>query len=219
MVAALIEWGRDGRLLRDVAASVGRVVVGFTLSAVTGVAGGLTLGLTPWLRAQCLPVVDLLRPVPPIAWIPLAILWFGLGDIPAYFLVFLGAFFPIFTSTLAGVLAVQTAHVNIARCLGAGKGMIVRDVVLPAALPSIVVGLRTGMGVGWMSLIAAEMVGAQSGLGYAIQAARILLRIEDVVAGMIVIGLLGFLINRAIAYVGARVTPWSRVGLGAGGDA
>jgi ABC-type nitrate/sulfonate/bicarbonate transport system permease component len=215
ILAATTQWAADGRLLSDIASSLFRVTAGSAIAALTALVLALLLALAPALRAQSLPIVELLRPVPPIAWIPLAILWFGLGDSSAIFLVFLGAFFPIFTNALAGLLSVRMTHVNTSRCLGASRWMLVWDVMLPAATPAIFVGLRTGIGVGWMSLIAAELVGAQSGLGYVIQTSRILLSIEQVVAGMLMVGLLGFFINLMITAVGARVTAWHRDALGA----
>lgn len=194
----------------DALASVLRVTAGFTLAALLGVGLGVALGLAPRLQRPVRLLTDLLRPIPPIAWIPLAVLWFGIGDRSAVFIVVLGAFFPIFLSTADGVRRVPRAHVDCARSLGAGRGLIFRDVVFPAALPEIGTGLRIGMGMAWMSVIAAELVGARSGLGYLIQLNRLLLNTERVMAGMITIGILGYAMNHAARRLERRLTPWVR---------
>jgi len=210
ILRALWYWLLAGGLLFDVASSLLRVSAGFLLACVLGIAVGVSLGISPFLSRQVTVVIELLRPIPPIAWIPLAILWFGIGNGAAVFIVCLGASFPIFTNTYLGVTSIRMIHINTARCLGAGRRLLITDVLLPAALPSILVGLRTGIGVAWMSLIAAELVGAQSGLGYMIQLNRILLNTENVIGGMLTIGLVGLLMNRAIIAVEQEITPWNR---------
>jgi NitT/TauT family transport system permease protein/sulfonate transport system permease protein len=199
----------SGHWIADVGASVTRVIVGVLTATVAGVAAGAAVATSARARQALTPIVELVRPIPPIAWIPLAIVWLGIGSASAIFIVALGAFFPIFTGVQTGISSVRTAHVNAARGLGAGRRLILTDVLLPAALPSVVAGIRTGLGVGWMTVIAAELVGAQSGLGYLIQLSRIMLRIEDVIAGMVTIGAVGFLMNRIVSELGRRSTPWT----------
>ena len=206
----LWQWLLAGGLFSDVASSLLRVSVGFLLACGLGIAVGVLLSISPFLSRQVTAIIELLRPIPPIAWIPLGILWFGIGDGAAFFIVCLGGFFPIFTNTYLGITSVKMMHINSARCLGAGRWLIVTDILLPAALPSIFAGLRTSIGVAWMSLIAAELVGAQSGLGYMIQLNRILLNTENVIGGMIMIGLVGLLMNRAIIAVEQKLIPWNR---------
>jgi ABC-type nitrate/sulfonate/bicarbonate transport system permease component len=155
-------------------------------------------------------LVEVLRPIPPLAWIPLSILWFGVGDTQNEFIIFLGIFFPILLNTVAGVRGVEPNLVRAARCLGGGEGAVLRRVVLRAALPQIVTGVRVGLGVGWMALVAAELVGANSGLGFLINDARTLLRTDIVIVGMIAIGLVGLALDLLIRAISRRVAPWSR---------
>jgi len=209
VVAGLARWYWDGHWIVDAGASVVRVLAGVAAASVLGVAAGATVAMSAGAQRALTPVLELVRPIPPIAWIPLAIVWFGIGSTSAIFIVTLGAFFPIFTGVQAGIASVRVAHVNVARGLGAGRRLIVTDVLLPAALPSILAGIRTGLGVGWMTLIAAELVGAQSGLGYTIQLNRLMLQIEDVMAGMLTIGIIGLVMNRAVVEIGRRVVPWT----------
>lgn len=207
---------REGELARDAGASIGRVLAGVSLAAVAGVSAGVAVTLVRPLRRQLRNVLEVLRPIPPIAWIPLAILWFGIGPSAAVFVVALGAFFPIFVNTAEGLANVRSDHVNAARCLGAGPVLLVFDVLLPAALPQILAGLQIGIGVGWMSVIAAELVGAQSGLGYMIQLNRVLLRTENIIAGMLTIGMLGYAMHRGMNFLQRVVAPWSRTAFEAG---
>jgi len=206
---ALIEMARSGQLREDLAASLGRIVVGFSLA----LAAALGLGILAARFAgaySCVAIfLELLSSIPPVAWTPLAILWFGVGDAPAYFIVFLGAFFPLFIGVYAGISRVDPTYIDAAQSLGAGRGRIVFGVVLPAAAPSILTGLKTGVGVGWFCVIAAELIGVRSGLGYKIQLNRTLLFTENVVALMCVIGLVGWLMTKAIALAGKLLAPWT----------
>jgi ABC-type nitrate/sulfonate/bicarbonate transport system permease component len=182
---------RDGTLFDDATASLYRIALGFALASALGIVVGIATGLLPLLERQLGWIVEILRPIPPIAWIPLAILWFGIGDRPAIFIVFLGAFFPIFTATFLGIRGVDRVKIDSARSLGASRWLVVTDVLLPGALPTILLGLRTGLGVGWMSVIAAELIGARSGLGYRVQLDQVLLQSDGIIAGMLTIGLAG----------------------------
>lgn len=197
-----------GLLWADVKASVLRVTIGFLIASAGGI--GVAVLLARWnrLTTYFMPIVDMVRPISVIAWIPIAILWFGLGDRPAWFIIFLGAFFPIFTNTYLGVRSVDPVHVNAARCLGAGRILFLRKVLLPSALPYILTGMRVGLGVGWMCVIAAELIAAESGLGYMIQLARVMIETEKVIAGMIVIGIIGFVMNQIMLFVERKLTPW-----------
>jgi len=162
------------------------------------------------VNEQVDPLVEVLRPVPPLAWIPLSILWFGIGDVQNQFIIFLGIFFPVLLNTIMGVRNIEPNLVRAARCLGASEIRVLRRIVLPAALPQIITGIRVGLGVGWMALVAAELVGANSGLGFLINDARTLLRTDIVIVGMITIGVVGLLIDRTIRVSGRRLMPWSR---------
>lgn len=199
---------RDGSMALHALASLERVVVGFLIAAVVGTALGIALGWWPAVADVVRPVVEVFRPIPPIAWTPLAILWFGVGSAPSYFLVFMGAVFPVFVNTYAAVRGLDRVQVNAARCLGAPPRMLFLDVILPASLPIVFPGLRIALGVGWMCVVAAELIAAQSGLGYMIQQSRMLLQTQSVLAGMIIIGALGFLMNAGMLWLERVLIPW-----------
>ena len=210
IAAAAWELIRAGDLWRHTVDSLSREMVAF-LWALSAVPLGIAMGWWQRVERQVDPVVEMLRPVPPLAWIPLSILWFGVGNTQNEFIIFLGCFFPILVSTVAGVKGVEPTLVRAARCLGAGERQTLWRVVLRAALPQIVTGIRVGLGVGWMALVAAELVGASSGLGFLINDARTVLRTDYVIVGMATIGIVGLLIDRVIRAVAQRLLPWSPV--------
>ena len=209
VATAAWELAKSGELWKHLKDSLKRELVAF-LWATTAIPLGIAMG---WWRAvedQVDPIVEVLRPVPPLAWIPLSILWFGVGDTQNQFIIFLGCFFPILLNTIAGVKGVEPNLVRAARCLGASEAKILWRVVLRAALPQIVTGIRIGLGVGWMALVAAELVGANSGLGFLINDARTVLRTDYVIVGMATIGVVGLAIDRAIRFTVQRLMPWSQ---------
>jgi NitT/TauT family transport system permease protein/sulfonate transport system permease protein len=207
---AILHLAKIGQLWPDIQASLMRVLVGLIFAIVTAVPLAATFVRWRGLAAYVLPLVDMARPISVIAWIPLAIIWFGLGDASAWFIIFLGAFFPIFTNAYHGFLSVDLLHIRVASCFGVSRMQFLRDVMFPSALPSILTGIRIGLGVGWMCVIAAEMIAAQSGLGYMIQLARVLIETEKVMAGMVLIGLIGFAMNQAMHLVETILMPWRR---------
>lgn len=209
IVVAAWELARSGELWRHFRDSIKREFVAF-LWATISIPIGIAMGWWKAVEDQVDPLIEVLRPVPPLAWIPLSILWFGIDDTQNQFIIFLGCFFPILLNTIAGVKGVEPNLVRAARCLGAGEAAILWRVVLRAALPHIITGIRVGLGVGWMALVAAELVGANSGLGFLINDARTVLRTDYVIVGMATIGLVGLAIDRAIRFAGARLLPWSR---------
>ena len=210
VMRAIVDLAQLGLLWRDTQASVIRVLVGFTIASIVAIGLAALLGRAPRLAFYFLPIVEIIRPISVIAWIPIAILWFGIGDKPAWFLIFLGAFFPIFTNTYLGIRAVQPIHVQAAQSLGAGKWLFARKVLFPSALPYVLAGMRVGLGVGWMCVIAAELIAASSGLGYMIQLARVLIETEKILAGMLIIGLIGFAMNFSMLLLEKKLTPWSQ---------
>ncbi len=187
-----------------------RVLTGTGLAVALGLPLGLALGASPRFRAACMPLVDFLRPIPPLAWVPMAILWFGLGLASAAFLIFLGALFPVVLSTCAGVRGVDALYVDAVRALGGGKAAVWAKVLLPGALPSVLTGVRVGLGIGWMTLVAAEFTGVRGGygLGYMIMSARDLQRTDMVMAGMAVIGLLGLAMEWGMKRLAASLLRW-----------
>ena len=162
---------RLGDLWRHLGDSLKREAVAF-LWATIAIPLGIAMGWWKAVDEQFDPLMEVLRPIPPLAWIPLSILWFGIGDTQNQFIIFLGIFFPILLNTITGVRGVEPNLVRAARCLGASEWAILSRVVLRAALPQIITGIRIGLGVGWMALVAAELVGASSGLGFLINDAR-----------------------------------------------
>ena len=199
----------SGELPRHLRDSLRREFIAFAW-ALSAIPVGIAMGWWKRVHDQLDPLVEMLRPIPPLAWIPLSILWFGVGDTQNQFIIFLGIFFPILLNTIAGVRSVEPNLVRAARCLGGGEGAVLRRVVLRAALPQIVTGVRVGLGFGWMALVAAELVGANSGLGFLINDARTLLRTDIVIVGMITIGLVGLGLDLMIRELTRRAMPWSR---------
>lgn len=199
----------SGTLATHILASVGRVYGGFLLAAALALPLGLLIGRLEFVRAVLDPTLQVLRPVPVTAWLPLSMIVFGLGPRSAFFLVALGAFYPILVNTIFGVRSVETRLFEAASMLGASRSMIFPRVVLPAALPGIFTGLRLGLGFAWVVIVVGEMTGVQTGLGAMIMDARQLSRTEIVIAGMIVIGLLGFASDQAVQAIGRRLLRWS----------
>jgi len=210
ILKAGVELLRSGELAQHAANSVKRVAIGFLLAGFFGVSIGALAGYSRRTAELLTPFFEFLRPIPPIAWIPIAILWFGLGDSPAYFIVFVGAFFPIFINSYWGVRSINIVHLEVARNLGTGRLLTLSDVILPGSLPAILKGLRIGLGLAWTCVISAELVGAQSGLGYMIQLNRIMLKTQNIVVGMIAIGLIGLLMNQLMALLEDRLTFWNQ---------
>lgn len=182
----------QGLLLKYVVASLFRVSIGFTLAVLVGVPAGLVLG---WFRPAFLafnPLIQILRPISPIAWIPIAILWFHVDDRAPIFLIFLASVFPIVVSAIAAVQNIQPVYVRAARNFGLNGFSLFRRVIFPACLPQILTGLRIALGIAWLVVVAAEMIAVNSGLGYLIIDARNAgKRYDLVVAGMLMIGLIG----------------------------
>jgi len=199
----------SGELPHHLADSLKREAVAFAL-ALVAVPLGIAMGWWRGAHQQINPIIEILRPIPPLAWIPLSILWFGLGDVQNVFIIFLGMVFPILLNTIAGVRQVDRNLIRAARSLGAGERALLRRVVLKAALPQIVIGLRVGLGFGWMALVAAELVGANSGLGFLINDARSLLRTDIVMVGMLSIGVAGLIIDFGLRRLAGSLLPWSQ---------
>jgi NitT/TauT family transport system permease protein len=200
---------RSGELIRHVAASLRRVVIGFSLAAVVAIPLGLSIGGWPRWGRQAITVLDVLRPVPPFVWIPFALLWFGVGDLETLFVIFITSAFPIVTNTVAGIEAVDPIHYRSALCLGASRIRLFRYVVLPSALPQIMIGLRTGLGFAWMVLVGAELIGSTSGLGYLILDSRNLGLPALACLGMCVIGLIGYALDSTIRQIERKLLPWA----------
>ncbi len=205
-----LAWLLSGELIHDVAASLWRVALGFGLGGGLGLLLGLFMGVNDGLYRALNPLIQFLRPIPPIAWTPLSILWFGLGNPPAVFLITIGAFFPVLMNTISGVRHVDGIYLRAARNLGAGKTTLFTRVILPAATPFIFTGARVGMGTAFIVVIVAEMIAVNSGVGYRIMEAREYFWTDKVIAGMVTIGLLGLLIDVLMQSLNQRLLKWHR---------
>jgi NitT/TauT family transport system permease protein len=192
VLRGILELARKGLLLKYIVASLFRVTVGFLLAVISGVPIGLFLGWSPRLFFAFNPMIQVLRPISPIAWIPVAILWFGVDDRSPIFLIFLASVFPITVSAIAAVQNIQPVYLRAARNFGLGRVELFRRVIFPATLPQVLTGIRIALGVAWLVVVAAEMIAVNSGLGYLIIDARNAgKRYDLVVAGMVMIGLIG----------------------------
>jgi len=209
VVSAAWELIVSGDLFRHLVDSLRREFMAF-IFALIAVPLGIAISWWALVEEQLDPVMELLRPIPPLAWIPLSILWFGIGDTQNEFIIFLGIFFPILLNTISGVKGVEANLIRAARCLGASEWKVLNRVVFRAALPQIMTGIRVGLGVGWMALVAAELVGATSGLGFLINDARTVLRTDYIIVGMATIGLVGLLIDSLLRQLMQVLLPWSK---------
>jgi NitT/TauT family transport system permease protein len=199
----------SGTIATHILTSMQRVYGGFLLAAALGIPLGLLIGRIKTLQNLLDPTISLLRPIPVTAWLPLSMIFFGLGPNAAIFLVFLGAFYPILLNTTFGVRSVDVRLFEAAAMLGCSGPAMFRQVVLPAALPSIFNGLRIAHGFAWILIVVGEMTGVPTGLGSVIMDGRTLSRTDLVVTGMIVIGALGFLTDRIIVALSNRLLRWS----------
>ncbi len=190
---------RSGRLFRDGVASLFRVGAGFSLACALGIPLGLWLGLRARARMALVPVLNFLRNLSPLAWLPFAVLWFGIGDLPAIFLIFMACFCPLALATLLAVANIPTVFFRVARDFGIHGRSLVLHVTLPAILPQVITALRVTAGLAWVVVVAAEMVAGADGLGFAILDARNGLRTDLVVVEMIVIGTIGVCIDRVLS--------------------
>jgi ABC-type nitrate/sulfonate/bicarbonate transport system permease component len=199
-----------GHLLQNhILYSLYRVGWGFSIACVLGVPLGLLMGWFPRFHRVFSPIVELVRPIPPLAWIPIAIVWLGIGIRSAAFIIFLGAFFPILLNTASGVLSVSPILIDAAKTLNASQRDIFIKVLIPGSLPSIFVGMRVGMGVAWMTFVAAEFSGVKEGygLGFMIMTARDIQKPDQILAGMLVIGMIGFIIDWLFRTWESKIRP------------
>jgi NitT/TauT family transport system permease protein len=193
-----VEEVRSGRLLDDIVASLFRVTTGFALAVFTGIPAGLWLGHHARARTAFLPLINFFRSLSPLAWIPFAILWFGIGDLPTVFLIFMASFFPLVLATVAAVASIPSVYFRIASDYGFGSIETLTNVTLPAIAPQVITSLRVTAGLAWLVVVAAEMIAGRAGLGFAIWDARNGLRMDLLVCGMIVIGVIGIVIDRIL---------------------
>lgn len=205
-----VGWLFSGEMLHDASSSLYRVVVGFAIGAGLALPLGLAMGSNGKVYKVLDPLIQVLRPIPPIAYIPLSILWFGLGNPPAIFLISLGAFFPILMNTISGVRHVDGIFIRAALNLGADRKTMFLRVILPAATPYILTGARIGVGTAFIVVIVSEMIAVNNGLGFRILEAREFFWSDKIIAGMLSIGLLGLGIDTGMERLNAHLLKWHR---------
>jgi NitT/TauT family transport system permease protein len=210
VVTGTLELARDGTLSTDIGASLMRVAVGFSLAVIVAVPLGLWMGWVAGAFLTLNPLFQILRPISPIAWIPIAILWFGVGNASPIFLIFMSSVFPMVVQTTAGVHTIERRYLRAAENFGVPRHTLFLQVIIPAALPQIIVGMRIGLGVAWLVVVAAEMIALRSGLGYLIIDSRNAgNRYDLVIGGMVVIGLIGLMLDGAMRLLESlRMVRW-----------
>lgn len=199
------------KLLSHLSASLYRVFTGFIVAALAGIVFGMLVGRLRWVADVLMPPLELLRPVPAVAWIPLAILMFPSAEMSMIYITFIGALFPILLNTIHGVEGVDPRLIASARSLGSGRRAIFAEVILPAAAPSIVTGLSIGMGTAWFCLVTAEMIAGQFGIGYYTWASYTIQNYADIIVGMLFIGVMGMGSSALIKKLGSLLMPWYRL--------
>lgn len=214
-IAVLTSMGEliaNGTLLKNTVASLFRVSVGFSLAVILGVPLGIILGRVEIIKLSFNPLIQFLRPISPLAWIPLAMLWFGLGDPPAIFLIFLASFFPMVVSTSVAVETIKPTYFQVAANFNFSRMEVLTKIVIPAITPQVITALRMTIAIAWLVVVAAEMIAVQSGLGYLILDARNALRMDYVMVAMIVIGVIGLLLDFIMRSLGnIESTAWGRL--------
>ncbi|WP_182058277.1 taurine ABC transporter permease TauC [Pantoea sp. ME81] len=199
----------DATLWQHLGASLTRMLVALFFAALIGIPVGIAMGLSPAIRGLLDPLIELYRPVPPLAYLPLMVIWFGIGETSKILLIYLAIFAPVTLSTLAGVTNAQQVRIRAAQALGATRWQLLCFVILPGALPEILTGLRIGLGVGWSTLVAAELIAATRGLGFMVQSAGEFLATDVVLAGIAVIALIAFSLELGLRALQRRLTPWN----------
>ncbi|MDR1872855.1 MAG: ABC transporter permease [Deltaproteobacteria bacterium] len=198
VLAGFREIAVSGALVEHVLVTLRRFFMGYLSACALGIALGLVCGWLTRLWAVTEPVVHVLRPISPVAWFPFIVMWFGIGDIPATVIIFISAFFPVLLSTVAATRLINPLYLKVARNFGVKQPLLMSKIILPAIFPNIVTGLHLALGAAWIFMVAGEMLGAQSGLGFLIIDARNGFRTDLVVCAMITIGVLGLIFDRAI---------------------
>lgn len=205
----LLENGYMGRPLAEhVFASLARITLALVLAILIAIPLGVAMGKNRRVAAIFDPIIEFYRPIPPLAYLPLIVIWCGIGELSKVLLIFLAIFAPIVIATAVGVRAVDQAKIRAAQSLGADPTQIIRHVILPSALPNILTGVRIGLGVGWSTLVAAELVGASEGLGFMVQSSSQLLATDVVVIGILIIALIACALEIGLRYLQKRWTPW-----------
>ncbi len=201
----------SGQLQEDLWISIRRVLEGFLASGVLGIVLGSLMGMSKTVEAFLMPTLTTVRQIPMIAWIPLIILWAGIGESSKVIIIMIAATFPILMNTLSGISSTPIGLVEVARLHKLSKWQTFLKVYLPHALPQMLVGLKLGLGVSWMAVVASELIAASSGIGYRMNDARSLMRSDQVIVCMIVVGIIGVLMDKIMSIIFDAATPWEQI--------
>lgn len=210
VISCFVELVRSGELKSDLIISLTRVIEGFAAAAVLGVALGTVMGMSTTALKIFQPTVTTIRQIPIMAWIPLLILWCGIGELSKIVIIVIAAFFPVMVNTLSGISGTPLEYVEVAKMYKLSRWKTFIRVYLPHALPHIQTGLRLGLGVSWMAVVAAELIASTSGIGYKLSYARTMMKSDVVIVDMIVIGVIGILMDKILSVVFELLTPWER---------
>ncbi len=206
-----LEIVKSGQLETDIMVSISRVLKGYCISVVLGVTLGSLIGMYQPIKELFVPIITVIRQIPMIAWIPLIILWCGIGEASKVVIIVLVAFFQILVNTQSGIESTPKGYIEVARLYKLGKWKTFTKVYLPNAIPQILVGLRLGLGGSWMAVVAAELIAATSGIGYRMSSARSNMQSSVVIVCMIVVGAVGVLMDKGIGVLFTALTPWLRI--------
>ncbi len=198
----------DIRVMRNLLITIRRVLTGSLLALMLGLTLGLIMGCSDKAMHGISPIVNSIRQVPIMAWVPLAIVWFGIGEGPTVFLIFMSAVFPLIINTISGVQSIDPNYINAAKSMGATNSAILKDIIIPGAMPGILTGMRLAVGAGWMSVICAEFIATSSGFGYIMIEAQQRLETSKLYALMIMSAVIGFAMDRGLIYLDRRLTGW-----------
>lgn len=210
VLAALVNMLLSGVLLPNAAISMARILVGFLIAVLVAVPLGVAAGWSDYTRNLVEPIIELFRPIPVLAMLPMAMLWFGIGETSKVFLIAYGTFFPVFLNTLAGVRFVDPVFVQAGESLGASRRQIFLRVVLMGAMPDIATGLRLGLGFSFLTLVAAEMIASQKGLGYLIVDTQLTFRTNETLAATLTLGVLGFVMGSILVAIESHLLRWKK---------
>ncbi|PTQ74043.1 taurine ABC transporter permease TauC [Pseudomonas sp. GV071] len=198
----------ESTLWQHLGASLGRIGLGLLLAVLTAIPVGIAIGRNRVAQGILDPLIEFYRPIPPLAYLPLIVIWCGIGELSKVLLIYLAIFAPIAIATATGVRTVDPAKLRAAQSLGASRGQLIRHVILPSALPDILTGVRIGLGVGWSTLVAAELIAATSGLGFMVQSAAQFLVTDVVILGILVIAVIAFALEMSLRALQRRLVPW-----------
>lgn len=209
VVISAWELFKSGALLSNIAASIVRVLKGFGIALIAALVLGVAIGMSKKIETIMALTIQILKPIPPIAWIPLAILWFGIDESSKIYIIFIGAFFPMLQNVVDGIRAIDSRFFELQQVYEVSRRKVIMGIMLPGALPFIMTGVRIGLGNAWVCVVAAEMIAAVSGVGYMLSEGRSMSRPDIVILGMLVIGIVGKLMDDVIKWLSGRLIRWN----------